>query len=254
VTHVSFYASSTEDLYGEKSENFTLTVTSPKAGTDNGIGTIFDHEIYISATVFHDLHKLMFNMVDGTWTNAGGLFDNLANSITDLVVSSLPVNSDGAFSFSSLNEVIENLMYSIIITKDIQTEGSTILTLTLPYAWIHTGEHIGLTSGPDLIVEGKLELTTTTIGVTDANFGIIKVPDITPVITASPNVMHGFTNFNIIFKVGTKSYSVFEFNAIFDAGFMKGIYTLTSQILQGSGSENHINNNVDVEKIDYFIY
>jgi hypothetical protein len=160
----------------------------------------------------------------------------------------------GAYSFSLLNEVIENLMYSIIITKDIQTEGSTILTLTLPCAWIHTGEHIGLTSGPDLIVEGKLKPMITTIDVTDANFGIITVPDITPLIMASPNVMHGVTNFNIIFKVGAKKYSVFEFNSIFDAGFMKGIYTPTFQILQGSGSENHFNNNVDVEKIDYFIY
>jgi len=54
--------------------------------------------------------------------------------------------------------------------------------------------------------------------------------------------------------IGAKPYSAFGFKAIFDAGFMKGIYTLTAQILAGCGSENRINNNVDAEKIDNFLY
>jgi hypothetical protein len=49
------------------------------------------------------------------------------------------------------------------------------------------------------------------------------------------------------------SFSTFGFVAEFDPGFTKGVYTLTSQIASGSGGEIRIDNNVDSEKIDYFI-
>jgi hypothetical protein len=141
-------------------------------------------------------------------------------------------------------------------------------------------------------------------------------PDVTPIITAIPNVMHGTTNFNLFVKitelnlVKTKGFitikipkdvrwtfngafdqnltllggitlnnsiwtysedalnhiftttnvliaggnSTFGFKAIFSAPNTKGVYTITSQIVSGSGKEIRIDNNVDAEKIDYFIY
>jgi uncharacterized repeat protein (TIGR01451 family) len=141
------------------------------------------------------------------------------------------------------------------------------------------------------------------------------IPDVTPVITAIPNVMSGKTEFNLTVRVtelnniATKgnitvriskdarltvkgaynsgltmlgsvplnnvnwvfsedasnyifssttvipagSFSTFGFIAEFDPGSTKGVYTITSQILEGSGGEIRINNNVDSEKIDYFI-
>jgi hypothetical protein len=62
---------------------------------------------------------------------------------------------------------------------------------------------------------------------------------------------HIFTTSSVI---AANSFSTIGFKAKWDAGFTKGIYTLTSQILAGSGGENRIDNNVDAEKIDYFIY
>jgi len=138
--------------------------------------------------------------------------------------------------------------------------------------------------------------------------------DLSPNITAEPNVMHGITNYNIIVKVtelnfgstnglisvfipidtrwtlaysqdstmiGTNpvnnsvwSYSTdgishkftsntgiskgglsqFGFHASWSEQFSTGYYTLTSQITSWSGGEYRIDNNVDAEKLDYFIY
>jgi hypothetical protein len=141
------------------------------------------------------------------------------------------------------------------------------------------------------------------------------LPDVTPIITAIPNVMQGLTEFNLTVRVtelndiatnglitvripkdvrlsfsqpynpGLSSlgstplnnsvwsfsedannyiftttsvieaggFSTFGFVAEFDPGNSKGVYTLTSQIDSGSGGEIRIDNNVDSEKIDYFI-
>ena len=142
------------------------------------------------------------------------------------------------------------------------------------------------------------------------------VPDITPIITAVPNVMTGPTPFNLtvrvlelngsptvglitvripkdirwtlaepynsgltvlgvipvnnadwtfsetashyVFKMQTASipangFSTFGIKAAWDAGQTQGSYTITSQIVSGSGSENRYDNNSDAEKLDYFI-
>jgi CshA-type fibril repeat protein len=140
-------------------------------------------------------------------------------------------------------------------------------------------------------------------------------PDITPVITAVPNVMNGVTDFNIFIRItelenvdtdGTiivkvpidsrwtfngpydsgltilgataldnsdwaytlepgfhvftsttvipgGSFSMIGFEAKWDAGQTRGVYTITAQIVEGSGAEIRIDNNVDAEKLDYFI-
>jgi hypothetical protein len=140
-------------------------------------------------------------------------------------------------------------------------------------------------------------------------------PDVTPVITAIPNVMQGVTEFNLSVRVTELNdintnglitvripkdsrlsfkeaydpsktmlgatpvnnadwsftedatnyifsstvvipaggFSTFGFIAEFNPGNTKGIYTITSQIDSGSGGEVRIDNNVDSERIDYFI-
>jgi hypothetical protein len=50
------------------------------------------------------------------------------------------------------------------------------------------------------------------------------------------------------------NFSTFGFNAVWDAGQTKGFYTITSQIDSWSGGEDRIDNNVDAEKLDYFIF
>jgi uncharacterized repeat protein (TIGR01451 family) len=270
----------------------------------------------ISGTVFNDLDRLTDNTVDGSGTNAGGLYANLVDPVTHLVIASVPVNSDGTFSFNPTHGVQLNKSYEIILTSTIRTPGSTLTTAVLPPNWISTGEHVGAGPGNDGTVDSKLMVATTTAGVMAANFGIVKVPDITPIITAVPNVMHGITSFYITVRVtelniantsglitvripkdtrwilngpydpnltqlgstilnnadwsysqdGTHhifttsavitagGFSYFGFYAKWDAGATRGVYTITSQIDSWSGNENRIDNNVDSERLDYFIY
>ena len=166
-------------------------------------------------------------------------------------------------------------------------------------------------------VETPNNLVGTTDGdsTNDPTVTPVDPPDVTPVITASPNVMNGPTDFNIFIEVtelnlvntegtitvtvpkdtrwdlaepydpgltdlgsvpldnsewsysddtnnhiftstttiGAGDFSTFGFKASWDAGATRGVYTITSQIEEGSGGENRIDNNVDAEKIDYFI-
>jgi hypothetical protein len=61
---------------------------------------------------------------------------------------------------------------------------------------------------------------------------------------------HVFTSTTVI---PGGSFSMLGFKAIWDAGETEGVYTITAQIVEGSGAEIRINNNVDAEKLDYFI-
>jgi hypothetical protein len=320
-TSMLFKVPSVNVILDEVSENFTLTATIASGNTANvsstGTGTILDNDTEISGNVFNDLNRLTDLTVNGTGTNAGGLYANLVNPATNQVIASVPVNADGTYAFNSNTyNVFVNTSYKIILTSSLQTVGSLLSAATLPNTWISTGENVGAGPGHDGIIDSKLIVTTTTTGVTQANFGIVQVPDLTPIITATPNVMHGITNFNIFVRlnelnnvstnglitvkipkdsrwifdgafdpnltilgstplnnsvwsyssdatnhifttssvIAANSFSTIGFKAKWDAGFTKGIYTLTSQILGGSGGENRINNNVDAEKIDYFIY
>lgn len=169
---------------------------------------------------------------------------------------------------------------------------------------------------PDTVLDDETELLDLTATNLDVDFGYqLSVPDITPIITATPNVMTGPTNFNITVRIrelnnaatgglitvfipkdsrwvlsepydetatqigsvtvnnadwdyeddGTRhvftttltidagAASTFGIKAAWDAGQTQGKYTITSQIIAGSGGENRIDNNVDAEVLDYFI-
>ena len=94
-----------------------------------------------------------------------------------------------------------------------------------------------------LSFDGPYDLNLTILGTTRLN---------------NSNWSYSENSQNFIFRsnavIGIKSYSTFGFKAIFDSGLTKGIYALTTQILVGNGSENRINNNVDADKIYYYIY
>lgn len=62
---------------------------------------------------------------------------------------------------------------------------------------------------------------------------------------------HIFTTSDMITQ---GAVSAFGFKARFDPRKTKGIYTITGQIISGSGNENRVNNNADSEKLNYFAY
>ncbi|MEI8049697.1 MAG: hypothetical protein WCI92_20165, partial [Bacteroidota bacterium] len=296
---------------------YTLCENLNPGNCDDAVVTVAVTNPYISGNVFNDLNRLTDGIVNGTGTNVGGtVYVNLVNPFTHVVISSVMVNPDGTYTFNSTNGLEDNTDYEIILSTTMITAGASLTIAVLPSDWISTGEHVGAGSGDDGTIDSKLLVFTSTSGVAEANFGIIKVPDITPVITAIPNVMHGATNFNITVRVTelnvvntnglitvripkdtrwvlngpfnqsltilgsipvsnavwtysedgsyhifttnsvitAGSFSTFGFAATFNPGYTRGKYTIISQIESWSGGENRISNNVDAEKLDYFIY
>jgi len=324
VTFTASYTITQADINAGGVTNQALATGSPPTGPpvtdlsddDSNLENETTILPMISGTVFSDLDRLTDNTVDGTGTNAGGLYANLVDPVTHLVIASVPVNPDGTYSFNPTHGVELNTAYEIILTATVQSPGAILMTASLPVNWISTGEHIGAGPGHDGTVDSKLLVTTTTIGVAGANFGIVKIPDVTPIITAVPNVMHGITSFYITVRVtelnimntnglitvripkdtrwtldgpynpnltqlgsttlnnidwsyssdathhvftsstviSAGGFSYFGFNAKWDAGATRGVYTITSQIDSWSGGEDRIDNNVDSERLDYFIY
>jgi agmatine deiminase len=181
--------------------NYTLTVTDGNGCINNDQMTInvtVNNLASVSGMVFHDTNRMTDNTVNGTGTNAGGtLYANLLDA-TNLVAAAITVNSDGTYSFAN----VLSGTYTVQITINQGTAGASMPETKLPLNWINSGEHLGSGAGSDGAADGLLSVVV--VGVTNvvqANFGIVKLPDISPTITVSPNVMTGITKFNIIVRV-----------------------------------------------------
>lgn len=179
----------------------TLTVTDGNGCINSDQMTInvtVNNLSSVSGTVFHDINRMTDNTVNGTGTNAGGtLYANLLNNI-NLVADAVAVNSDGTYSFAD----VSSGTYTVQITINQGIAGASMPETKLPVNWISTGEHLGAGVGGDGSVDGLLAVVVSGgNNVLHANFGIVKLPDISPTITVTPNVMTGITKFNIIIRV-----------------------------------------------------
>jgi len=263
--------------------------------------TVSSSQPSLSGTVFDDSDRMTDNTVDGTGTSASGsLYANLLNT-GNIVVATVAVNTDGTFKFQ--NMISGTLTIQVSIHQG--TVGLSMPATELPFPWINTGEHLGAGAGSDGTADGLLTVVADGVNdITNANFGIVKVPDVTPIITVAPNVMLGITSFTITVRsseinnvpteglitvritkdtrwviagsfsdpvwsysgtdpnyhvfttsspIAPGGYSTFVINASWNAGQTTGIYTITSQMDSHSGGEVRVNNNVDAERIDYFI-
>ena len=212
---------------------------------------------------------------------------------------------------------------AILTSGDSNMNSILETTETWIYTATYTVTQADINAGINLVNTAIVDTDQTDPESDDVTTTIILLlpPDVTPVITASPNVMLGVTDFNVFIEItelnmvntdglitvkvpvddrwelngpytpsltmlgstdldntdwsysiendglGNPAYHVFSstvvipgggfsmigFKATWDAGQTQGVYTITAQILEGSGSENRIDNNVDAEKLDYFI-
>jgi hypothetical protein len=123
----------------------------------------------VSGTVYDDGNGLTDNTVNGTATTLSGLFANLIDDNGNLYASTSVVS--GAYSFS--NVIGGN--YKVVLTTS-----ASSTTAALPSGWVNTGEHLGTTTGSDGTVDGILSISVgksvSETNVTNANFGIDKLP------------------------------------------------------------------------------
>lgn len=140
--------------------------------------------ISIGGTVFNDANGLTDNTVNGTGTNAGGINAVLIDNATGLVVATVPVAANGAYSFTG----IDAGNYNIEITTNTATVGAAPPAVALPAGWVTTGEHLGAGSGTDGTPNGILPVGPVSANTTAANFGIEQPP------TAATNTTPTQTN------------------------------------------------------------
>ncbi len=159
--------------------------------------TITDRSV-VSGTVFHDTNRMNDNTVNGTGVNPGDLL--LANLVDQSgnVVNSMLVNANGTYSFANVLAGV----YTVQISVNQGIMGSAMPVTLLPAHWIHTGEHLGAGTGSDGTSNGLLSITVDgDSNVPEANFGIVKLPDLTTTLTATKNVMNGITSFDLIIRI-----------------------------------------------------
>lgn len=140
--------------------------------SDNTGTAVINFSNTISGNVYNDANGLTDNTVNGTGTNAGGLNAVLIDANTGLVVASTTVAANGTYNFSGVNDG----NYTVLITTNTATVGNTPPAVALPAGWISTGENLGAGAGNDGTVNGILPLGAVSGPVTNANFGIERLP------------------------------------------------------------------------------
>lgn len=145
----------------------------------------------ISGNVFLDADALENNNIATTGTvnnpktNIGGqLYANLVDA-ADVVVATMPINSEGAYLFDSVAQGT----YKVLLSTLPSTIGATLTSSTLPPNWENTGERITLTAGDDGTADGISAIIT--VGpedrITEVNFGIQQIPNSDPKVQTIPS-------------------------------------------------------------------
>jgi len=167
---------------GTVSFTYSEVDTALKSSTPASVSMDFT-TFTISGSVLDDTNGLQDMTVNGAGTNAGGslyaqLLDNAGN-----VIQTVPVASDGSYSFSGLDMGT----YSVLINQSNTANARPLL----PSGWVSTGEYNGPGAGNDGSIDGKSspihissELSTSIIS--NINFGIDQTPIANAITTPIP--------------------------------------------------------------------
>jgi hypothetical protein len=171
-----------------------VTVAIAYAAIDNagkedatpGVVNIPFSILQITGNVFDDGNGLNAGgNVDGTGISLPSgtqLYANLLNAAGTTVIATVPVNADGTYSFYG---VAANTNYTIQLSINQGTAGSATPVTALPASWVNTGEDCCDNIGSDGTINGLVSISMTTTDLSNANFGINKIPDATNILAAS---------------------------------------------------------------------
>jgi uncharacterized repeat protein (TIGR01451 family) len=122
--------------------------------------------VTISGTVLNDQNGLTDNLINGTGTNADGLFANLVDT-SGKVVASMPVAANGTYSFLAIGAG----QYTVSLSTTAGVQGTTAPPANLPANWTNTGE--GTAAAGDGTVNGSTAITVASTNLSGVNFGIL---------------------------------------------------------------------------------
>jgi Secretion system C-terminal sorting domain len=142
--------------------------------------------LQISGNVFDDGNGLNAGgNVDGTGISLPSgtqLYANLLNAVGTIVIATAPINADGTYSFYGL---AANTNYTVQLSINQGTAGSATPSTALPASWVNTGEDCCDNIGSDGTTNGLVSVAITTTDLSNANFGINKIPEATNILAAS---------------------------------------------------------------------
>ncbi len=185
----------------------------------------------LSGTVFNDANGLSDNTINGTGTNAGGLNAVLVDSAANVVRATVPVSSNGTYTF--LNTSLAG-SYSILITTATAIVGNPAPAVVLPAGWSVVGESKISTAGNDGNPNGILTGITLDGNITTANFGISSTP--LPVTLSSFEVSKSGKNALLKWTTATEINSdKFEIERSRDASSFS-----TIGVVSANGTSNQI--------------
>jgi hypothetical protein len=146
----------------------------------------------LSGTVFDDGNGLTDNLINGTGTNAGGLYAILTNAAATSVLANALVSSSGAYSFTGLSAGT----YSVQLSTTSAVVGTTPPTASIPAGYTFTGE--GTAASGDGTPNGITSVVlTATTSLTNVNFGLDQLPVPTSTTLASQINPGGLTTVTI---------------------------------------------------------
>ncbi len=144
----------------------------------NGVLNVPFTIISLMGNVFNDIGGLVTNTnVDGVGIgNPSGaqLYANLLNAAGSQVIASVPVNTNGTYTFASIDP---STNYVMQLSTNQGTVGAATPATVLPSNWVHTGEDCCDNTGNDGSVNGLQNLTVGIGNIISANFGIEQLPN-----------------------------------------------------------------------------
>lgn len=124
----------------------------------------------VSGTVYKDIDGPI--NVNGSVTNAGGLYVNVINSENNLVYSAM-VNTSGVFTIP-MGYVEEGITYRLELSRNTVTIGAAAPVKALPSGWVTVGENATGVSpySNDGTNDGSINLTIGSTNIIGLRFGI----------------------------------------------------------------------------------
>jgi len=173
----------------------------------------------------------------GTGAGSDGMADGL------LILSSEESDHNGELKFGIVK--VADMTTTVTTTPNV-INGMTSFTIIVKVAELNQAD----TYGPVVLAIPK-DSRWTLDGLYDQGLGAIENTALNNgdwVYSSDENV-HRFSH-PLVIPGGT--FTTFAFKAIFQPGSTRGVFTITAQIISGSGGETQLSNGSDSEKLDYF--
>lgn len=147
---------------------------APGASCTVGLGGACAATFTVRGTVRNDINGLADGAVNGSGTNAGGLFAHLVSGGN--VVASAAVGADGSYALPGA----ASGSYSVVIATSQTAAGGAAPAPSRPAGWAFTGEGVGAGNAGDGAPDGRVAAVTVAgADVGDVDFGIEQPPTAT---------------------------------------------------------------------------